>query len=99
MVKRVLARNFVPKKGLGAIFYQSYTVTWGSLAHIRRLWRRFGAHSSSVVHISVLKRLFGAHFGTKKGSGAHFEVKKGSWCTILGLKSLVDAHLVKAPIL
>ena len=66
--------RFDGKKDLGAIFYESsYAVTWGSLVHIRRLWRRFGAHSSSVVHISVLKRLFGAHFGTKKRLfGAHF---------------------------
>ena len=44
------------------------------LVHIRRLWRRFGAHSSSVAHISVLKRLFGAHFGAKKAL----------WCTFWG---------------
>ena len=83
MVKRALAHNFGPKKGLGAIFYESsYAVTWGSLVHIRRLWRRFGAHSSSVVHISVLKRLFGAHFDTKKSSLVH----------ILGLKKGLGAQ-------
>ena len=42
------------------------------------------------MHISVLK----------KGSLVHIlGVKKGPWCTILGLKSLVDAHLVKAPMI
>ena len=67
--------RFDGKKGLGAIFYESsYVVTWGSLVHIRRLWGRFGAHSSSVVHISVLKWLFGAHFGAKKALRCAFWV-------------------------